>query len=180
MTFTDYVIDIALIAVVLLQIRNRRLTLRSILLPVALVAWAAATYLKGIPTGGNDLLLIGGTAAVGIALGALCGVFTTVASGPDGHPYAKARTTAAILWVLGVGARFAFQLYSSHGGAAAIGRFSVAHSITSSEAWVAALLLMAIGEALTRTAVLAWRAFGADLLTRTVRPAINMDASERV
>ena len=64
---------------------------------------------------------------------------------------------AAILWVVGVGTRFAFQLYATHGGAGAIGRFSAAHSITSSEAWVAALLFMAIGEALTRTAVVAFR-----------------------
>lgn len=33
MTFSDYLLDLALIGVVFLQIRGRRLTLRSLLLP---------------------------------------------------------------------------------------------------------------------------------------------------
>ncbi len=66
---------------------------------------------------------------------------------------AKAGVVAALLWVLGVGTRFAFHLDAVYGGGPAIGRFSVAHSITSARAWVAALILMAMGEALART----WR-----------------------
>jgi hypothetical protein len=84
---------------------------------------------------------------------------TKVSAGADGHPFAKAGVLAAILWVAGVGTRFAFQLYASHGGAGAIAHFSAAHSITSSEAWVAALLFMAIGEALARTTVVAFRGY---------------------
>ncbi len=159
MTLTDYVLDIALIGVVALQIRGRRLTARSLLLPVVLVAWAAASYLHGIPTAGNDLVLVIAGAAVGCTLGALCAAFTTVTQRNDGHPFAKAGVVAALLWVLGVGTRFAFQLYAAYGGGPAIGRISVAHSITSAQAWVAALILMAMGEALARTAVLAARAF---------------------
>lgn len=63
MTVTDWILDLALIAVVLLQIRGRRLTLRWLLAPVLIVTWAAATYLRAIPASGNDLLLIGGCAA---------------------------------------------------------------------------------------------------------------------
>ena len=58
-----------------------------------------------------------------------------------------------------MGTRLAFQLYASHGGEAAIGRFSAAHAITSNEAWVAALILMAMGEVLARTLVLGVRAY---------------------
>ena len=157
MTATDYAIDISLIAVVLLQVRGRRLTTRSLLLPVAIVAWVAAKYLRGIPTAGNDLVLVVSCTAAGVLLGTLCGLFTTVTAGERG-PFAKAGALAAGLWVVGVGTRLAFQLYASYGGATAIGRFSAAHDITSSEAWVAALILMAIGEALARTGVLAARA----------------------
>jgi hypothetical protein len=158
MTLTDYALDISLIAIVLLQIRGRRLTTRSLLLPVILVGWAATNYLHGIPTTGNDLLLVVATASVGATLGILSGLFTTVRLGPDGIPYAKAGLVAAALWVAGTGTRLAFQVYASHGGQAAIGRFSATHSITSGEAWVAALILMAMGEALARTGVLALRA----------------------
>ena len=159
MTTTDYVLDIALIAIVLLQIRGRRLTPRSQLIPLAIVAWAADNYLHGIPTAGNDLLLVIGCAAVGTVLGTLCAVFTSVRPDTQGFPVAKAGVVAAVLWILGVGARFAFQLYATHGGQAAIARFSLAHDITSSEAWTAALVLMALCEVVARVGILAWRGY---------------------
>jgi hypothetical protein len=178
MTLTDYAIDIALIAVVFIQVRGRRLTARSMLVPVVLVGWAAASYLHGIPTAGNDLPLVATAAAVGITLGVLCALFTTIRPGPDGHPVAKAGLIAGVLWVVGVGTRLAFQVYVTHGGAPALGRFSAAHSITSTEAWVAALILMAMGEALARTAVLAFRAFSGSPSHVLGRPGI-MNAGDR-
>ena len=161
MTITDYVLDIGLIAIVFLQIRGRRLTLRSLLLPVGITLWAAANYLHGIPTAGNDLVLVVLAATIGVTSGALSGYFTRVTPDAGGTPIAKAGAIAAILWVAGVGTRFAFQLYATHGGAGSIARFSAAHSITSGQAWAAALILMAIGEAFTRTAVVAYRGYQA-------------------
>jgi hypothetical protein len=161
MTFTDYLLDIVLIGVVLLQLRGRRLSLTSMLIPIAIVAWAANQYLHGIPTAGNDLLLVAVGATAGLALGVLTGLFTFIRRGDDGHPYARAGAIAAILWLVGVGTRFAFQVYASHGGGAAIARFSADHAITSTEAWTAALILMAFGEVLARTTVLGVRAWSA-------------------
>lgn len=161
MTFTDYLVDIALIAVVLLQVKGRRLSARALLLPVAICVWAGAEYLHGIPTTGNDLVLVGVAAGAGVALGALTAAFTRVTTGADGRPFVKAGVAAAVLWVAGVGTRFAFQFYASHGGEGAIQRFSAAHAITSGEAWVAALLLMAFGEVLARTLFVAYRAYRA-------------------
>ena len=159
MTTTDWIIDLALIGVVFLQVRSRRLSLRQLLLPVGLTGWAAFAYVKGIPTAGNDLLLVFVCLGLGIALGALAGLFTMVTADSAGYPVVKAGVAAAVFWVVGVGTRLAFQLYVTHGGAGSIDRFSASHSITSSEAWVAALVLMAIGEALTRTALVAFRAY---------------------
>lgn len=161
MTFSDYLIDITLIGLVLLQIRGRRLTTRALLMPVLIVGYVAYSYLRGVPTAGNDLLLVGGCAAVGIALGSLSGKFTSVYSDVDGVPIAKAGLVAAGLWILGTGTRLAFQLYASHGGGGAIDRFSRAHDITSASAWTAALILMALGEVLSRTGILAWRSAAA-------------------
>jgi hypothetical protein len=157
MTFTDYLIDITLISLVLLQIRGRRLTAHALLLPVGIVTYVAVTYLKGIPTAGNDLVLVIGAAALGALLGGLAGRFTSVTAGSDGIPMAKAGLAAAALWILGTGGRLAFQLYAFHGGGPAIERFSVAHSITSVAAWTSALILMALCEAVVRTGILAWR-----------------------
>jgi hypothetical protein len=158
MTLTDYIIDIALIGIVLLQVRGRRLTTRSLLLPIGIVAYVAITYLHGVPTAGNDLLLVGGCAALGATLGLLAGTFTAVSADSEGVPFAKAGLVAASLWILGTGARLAFQLYATHGGGSAIEHFSATHSITSVAAWTSALILMALSEAVLRTGVLAWRA----------------------
>ena len=158
MTSTDYLIDITLIALVLFQVRGRRLTTKALLLPLGIVGYVAYTYLRGVPTAGNDLFLVAGCAAVGATLGGLAGWFTSVYRGDDGLPFAKAGLIAASLWVLGTGCRLAFQVYASHGGGAAIEHFSAAHSITSAGAWTAALILMALSEAVCRTGILAWRA----------------------
>ena len=161
MSATDYLLDIALLAVVLLQIRGRRLTLRALLLPIGIVAWAASQYLHGIPTAGNDLLLVAVGATSGAALGLATGLFTSLRRGADGHPYARAGAVTAILWVVGVGTRFAFQVYATHGGGPAIARFSAHLAITSFTAWTAALILMAFGEVLARTLVLGLRGWSA-------------------
>lgn len=158
MTSTDWIIDITLIGLVLLQVRGRRLTVRSLLLPVAVVAYVAVKYLGSVPSGGADLVLVVVCAAVGTALGTLAGLWTRVSVGADGHPVARAGAVAATLWVLGVGFRLAFQLYATHGGGVHIYNFDVAHGLGTS-AWVAALVLMALGEALARTAVIGARAF---------------------
>ncbi len=50
MTTTDWFIDIALLLIVLRQLREERLTTRTILLPLGMIAWAASNYLTDIPT----------------------------------------------------------------------------------------------------------------------------------
>ena len=57
------------------------------------------------------------------------------------------------MWVAGVGGRMAFVFAATHGAGPAIGRFSIAHHITGSGAWVAALVMMALADVLTRLAV---------------------------
>ena len=47
-----------------------------------------------------------------------------------------------------------FAYATGHGAGPATERFSVAHSITSVDAWVAALFMMALAEVVTRLAVL--------------------------
>jgi len=61
---------------------------------------------------------------------------------------------AALLWVLGMGARFAFAVWATHSGAATVGRFSARTDITGAHIWQFALVLMAYAEVLSRIAVL--------------------------
>jgi hypothetical protein len=170
MTLTDYILDIFLISLVIWQVRGRRLSLYSLLLPVATISFAVITFLHTIPTAGNDLYLVAATAAAGLTCGALCGALTHIRPGPGGVPYARAGVAAAGLWVLGTGTRLAFQLYATHGGGPAIVGFSARHDITSTAAWTAALILMAAGEVAARTLVLAWRGYGPTARRRVSPP----------
>jgi hypothetical protein len=157
MTFIDYVIDILLIAIVFRQMRARPLTAASVLLPVALVAVACLHYLKAFTPRGNDLLLIVVLAAAGIALGLLSGILTDVRRDAEGRVVARAGLLAAAAWVAGMGFRFGFAVWSTHGGAADVALFSMEHRITGEQAWTTALVLMAVGEVLARLGLLQLR-----------------------
>jgi hypothetical protein len=153
MSATDYLINAVLVLLVLRQVRETRLTWQILLLPVLIVIGAACYYLRSVPTAGNDLLLDLTLAAAGATLGGLCALFTHLRRGADGMPLSRAGWIAALLWVVGIGARMGFAYAAVHGAGPAIERFSVGHSITI-DAWVAALFLMAIAEVVTRLAVL--------------------------
>jgi hypothetical protein len=59
MSFTDYLIDSTLVLLVPFQIKERPLTTKTLLRPLIMVGIAVASYLHGIPTAGNDLVLVG-------------------------------------------------------------------------------------------------------------------------
>ena len=157
MTTTEYLLNAALILVVVRQLRGKRLIGSAIYVPLGICAYVGFTYLRSIPTYGNDLTLVLIGSLAGVTLGTLCGLVTLVYPDRDGIPFAKATGAAAVLWILGVGSRIAFSLYAQHGGGPTIEHFSIAHSL-SPEAWVAGFVLMAILEALSRTVVLLVRA----------------------
>ncbi|MFI6051042.1 hypothetical protein ACIBCO_13255 [Streptomyces violascens] len=153
MTTTDWITDIALVLVVFRQLREGRLDLKTFLIPLGIVAFVAHTYLDSIPTAGNDLVLIGALMAVGAALGIAGGVYTRIRVAGE-HLLIKAGAVSAVLWVLGMGARMGFQVWVEHGGADDVARFSMAHQITTDQAWVAAFVLMALTEVVTRLATI--------------------------
>lgn len=153
MTFFDYLLNIVLVGMVVLQMRGRRLDPRGLLLPLGLVAWAASHYLHGIPTAGNDELLVATLVAAGLGLGVASAGLTRLDVNDEGVPVARATVAAAALWVLGIGGRMGFSLFMQHGGAPAVIRFSQTHHLTSA-GWVTGLVLMALVEVVSRTLVL--------------------------
>jgi hypothetical protein len=157
MTLTDYLIDSALVLLVLMQIKERRLTVRSLVRPLVIVAVAVANYLHGIPTAGNDLVLIAVLGLVGLLIGVASGFTVFMRRDETGEVLARAGWASAVFWVLGMGSRFAFLIWINNGGHATIARFSAEHSITSAEAWTAALLAMAVFEVCGRLLVQAIR-----------------------
>ncbi len=157
MTTTDYILDTALVLLVLIQIAERRLTTKALVRPMVILAIAVANYFHGIPTAGNDLVLIGAVALIGLLIGVASGQAVLMRRGEDGEVLARSGWASGFFWVLGMGSRFAFAVWISHGGAATVGQFSAQHSITSAEAWTVALLAMAVLEVTGRTLVMAAR-----------------------
>ncbi len=157
MTTTDYLIDSVLVLLVLLQIKERPLTTHALVRPLIVVSVAVVTYLHGIPTAGNDLVLVGTLALLGLAIGVASGQTVLMRRGSDGDVLARSGWASGAFWVLGMGSRFAFAIWISHGGAATIGQISAQHAITTGEAWTAALLAMAVFEVCGRSLVQAGR-----------------------
>lgn len=169
MTATEWITDIVLVLVVFRQLREGRLDHKTFLIPLGIVAFVAYSYLDTIPTAGNDLGLIATLTAVGAVLGIAGGVHTRIRM-LDGHLMIKAGAVSAILWVLGMGARMGFQVWVEHGGGADdVARFSIAHHITSDQAWVTAFVMMAVTEVVTRVGTIYLRSRAR---ARAVVPAV--------
>ena len=162
MTTSDWILDIVLILVVLRQIRWSRIDAMTVLLPLGIVAFVAHKYLSPIPTGGNDLLVIGTFATVGLVLGVAGGLTTHVrveqGSGGGGKVSVRAGFVAASLWVLSMGGRLAFVIWTEHSGGPTLVRFSEQHHITSIQTWVSALILMVLCEVCARIGTILIRA----------------------
>jgi hypothetical protein len=171
MTFTDWLIDLALIAIVLRQLRWAQLDRRFVLIPLVLVGVTAHSYLHTIPTAGNDPILIGLFLAIGLALGIVGGFTTLVRVVAPGEIRVRASALAASLWVGSMTARLVFIVWATHGGADALGRFSAQHSITAGSAWTAALVLMALAEVISRIGLICFRGYRLRELSRIDRPA---------
>jgi hypothetical protein len=91
---TDYIINAILVLLVLQQIRENRLDLASLVLPVVLVGAAAAYYLHSVTSAGNDIALDLTLAAAGAILGVACALSTRMRRGPDGVVLARAEVIA--------------------------------------------------------------------------------------
>ena len=154
MNINMYVINAILVLMVVRQIREHSLDLRSLAVPVLAVGAAAVMFLHSVPGGGNDIALE--------LLGVLGGRGHGRGRRP-GHPAAPRRRRPAA----GPGRRAGGQHVGRRGrgpdglrvrrharrrpGHRAGSR--IAHHITGSAAWVAALVMMALADVLTRLAV---------------------------
>jgi hypothetical protein len=152
MTTTDYIINAALIFMVFHQMRDKELDIRSALIPLGLVFGIGQHYLTTLPTAGNDIVLIGLLAVVGISLGIASGFATSVRAGDNGNAVARVSWRAAGLLLVGICARMAFVFAVKNGAGHAIASFSAANHVTAA-AWPVALVSMAILEVVVRILV---------------------------
>jgi hypothetical protein len=148
-----YLVNTLLVLLVIRQVREHPLSLRAQAVPVLAVGAAAVLFLHAVPAGGSDIVLDLLGLSAGAAMGAVGGLATRLRIGADGRPLGRAGILAAGMWIAGVGARMVFYFAATHGAGPAIARFSIAHHITGSAAWTAALVMMALADVLTRLAV---------------------------
>ena len=174
MTFTDYLLDSLLVLLVVRQIREARLDRRAILLPIGIVAVVANSYLKTIPTSGNNLYLVGGLTLLGIAFGTISAMNTRVRSDGGRYPLVKANAVAAGVWIFSMSARMAFAIWANTtSGGHDVYNFSVQHHLDRN-VWTAALVLMALGEVLTRVGLLAYRGYRVQQTTPAQRQLVSV------
>jgi hypothetical protein len=177
MNINMYVVNAVLILMVVRQVREHPLDLRSLAVPVLAVGIAAVLFLHSVPLGGRDIALELACVAGGAAMGAIGGLATRLRLGADGRPLGRAGWLAAGMWIGGVGARLAFAVAASNGAGPAIASFSIANHITGSAAWVAALVMMALADVLTRLVIIYLRgrrlATGARLVGAAIPAGIS-------
>jgi hypothetical protein len=158
MSTSTYILDSALVLLVILQMKERVLTNMALLRPVVILTIAVASYFTAFPTQGNDIPLVAAIAGVGAVLGTLSGFTVMMRRNGEGEVTARAGLSSAAFWVLGMGGRFAFSVWAfSAAGAVHIAHFSAGHSITGADVWTDALLAMAVAEVLSRTLVMVIR-----------------------
>src|SRR5438270_6042426 len=156
MTSTDYIINAVFVLIVFRQARERELDRRSVIIPLAIVAYVAHLYVRSIPTAGNDLVLVGALGTVGLVLGVASGFATYVRAGENGLAVARVGWIAGSLLIAGIGSRMVFAFALSHGARHEIASFSYTHQIGAA-AWPVALVLMALLEVSTRIGIVQLR-----------------------
>jgi hypothetical protein len=160
------------LAMTALQLRYRRFDLRNAALPLGMAAFLGYRYVLGAPTAGSDmdLYLIGGT--VGVALGALAGMLTTLR--PDaraGSLLVKGSLVSAGIFLALIAARLGFAYYAENGGYAQVRQFCLDHAITGKAAIEAALMLPVVTTVLVRLGLVLARVAYVSTRAGSLRPA---------
>jgi len=158
MTVSDYALDAALILLVVLQLRPSRFGFRSVGLPLVIAGIVGVAYLRSFPTAGGDFPLIAALTLIGAAIGVASGLTSRVWRDGARGVLVRASILSAVLWLIGMAGRAAFQIWADGSGQSEIARLSMSWHITSAQPWIDALVLMALAQVVSRVVVLAVRA----------------------
>lgn len=152
MTTPQWILNAALLAWVLLRnLGTRPVNRATYLVPMVVVAVAAAVYLRELPTAGNDLALEALGALAGLVLGAVAAAATRIDEQGD-RIVIRAGTAFAAVWIAVIGGRVIFAEWATSSGAGTVGAFSVRHEITGADAWTAAFVVLALAMVVGRLA----------------------------
>src|ERR1039458_4594350 len=98
-TNSAYLINAILVLLVVRQIREHRLDLRSLAVPVLAVGAAAVLFLRSVPAGGNDIPLELICVSAGAVMGGLAGLATYLRRGGGGRGLGRAGRAGGGPWI---------------------------------------------------------------------------------
>ena len=157
MSTFDYILGVGALVLIVWNMRRHELTDRSLRRPVIIAAVVAVSFLHAIPTAGGDGVLVGLGLLTGIACGTISALATRVERDAATGAVISAATPLAVAVTAGAFAgRMAFAVAATNGLGPAIGRFSSRIGVDSAQAWIAALVLMAVADLVVRALIL-WR-----------------------
>jgi len=174
MTLEIWILIIAVFAaVVFLRLGRHRYTRRQRILTIALVVFLVLTFVKGMPTSGNDIPLEVACLGLGALFGfAMLAVMSVEKDDSTGDIWVRAGIAYLVLWVALLGSRVFFA-YSATGWARRdVGRFFIANRL-SFTAITPAFVLMTIGSIAVVTVGIALRAVS---LSRNAQEAVTPSA----
>lgn len=158
MTLETWILVIAVFAaVVLTRLGRHRYTRRQRLVTLGVVAILVVKYVRGMPTAGNDGLLEGICAGIGVLFG--LGMLAATAVERDetnGQVWVRAGLAYLGLWVVMLGSRIAFAYSATGFGRSEIGHFFATNHLNGS-AITPAFVLMTVGSLVVVTLGLAVR-----------------------
>jgi hypothetical protein len=153
-----WIINFVVLGVVLeADLGRRKITWFRLARPIVVAGAIIAYYLTRTPvaTGGGGLAFELALAAAGVVIGVGAGLIFAVFRGADGAARSQAGIGYAALWLAVIGARIAFAYAAAHSHSLQV--WLGTHHITS-DALTDALIFMAAGLLLARTATLRVRA----------------------
>lgn len=168
MTTGEYLLNLGLLAYILAaNLGTRPLSRRRIALPLLIVAGVGYTFLRNVPTSGNDVQLELAGLTLGVLFGVVAGLLVRVSRTENGRLVTTAGAAFAAIWVFVIGGRTLFAYGADHWFGRDIAQFSVQNQITGSGAWTAAFVLMALAMVISRVLVTAGQAARLDVRTAT-------------